>query len=145
MNTAANISRKVYCQSMVERISEYKEDLNDLTQIINERSLSKHEYNSAERLLQVLVESCIGLSKHWVKSLDKTVPTEAYLAIEKLTQLQYLDESESINWRKIIGMRNALVHDYLNIDKDIIKHVIRNKHYESLFEFADKAIEHLSK
>ena len=55
MNTAVNTSRKVYCQSMVERISEYKEDLNDLTQIINERSLSKHEYNSAERLLQVLV------------------------------------------------------------------------------------------
>jgi uncharacterized protein YutE (UPF0331/DUF86 family) len=29
----------------------------------------------------------------------------------------------------MIGLKNAIVHDYLNIDREIIKDVVKNKHY----------------
>lgn len=35
-------------------------------------------------------------------------------------------ESEDIEWSKIIGMRNILVHNYFSIDTDIVWSVIEN-------------------
>ena len=34
--------------------------------------------------------------------------------------------SEDLEWSKIIGMRNILVHNYFSIDKDIVWAVIEN-------------------
>ena len=35
-------------------------------------------------------------------------------------------ESEEIEWSKIVGMRNILVHNYFSIDADIVWAVIEN-------------------
>ena len=143
MSTAGKNTDKIYADSMLQKIAELKDDLDDLASILSQRNLSRHEYHSAERLLQVMVESCIGLSKHWVKSLNKTVPTDAYQAINSLKSLGYLSDNDDVNWRKIIGLRNALVHDYLNIQPEIIKKVIADKFYNTLIDFAKQAITHL--
>mgnify|MGYP000031648579 CR=1 FL=1 len=37
-------------------------------------------------------------------------------------------------------MRNALVHDYLNIEPEIIRLVIKQKSYEALITFAEKGL-----
>jgi uncharacterized protein YutE (UPF0331/DUF86 family) len=78
MSTVAKNTDNIYAASMLNKVAELNDDLDDLPNILNKRDLSRHEYHSAERLLQVLVGSCIGLSKHWVKSLNRTVPTDAY-------------------------------------------------------------------
>lgn len=31
-----------------------------------------------------------------------------------------------IPWREIIGMRHRIVHDYLNVDEDVVWEVVRN-------------------
>jgi uncharacterized protein YutE (UPF0331/DUF86 family) len=143
MSTAAKNSVKIYADNMAKKVTELEEDLDDLSGILSERTLTRHEYHSAERLLQVLVESCIGLSKHWVKSLNKDVPNDAYQAINRLKELGYLSDNDALNWRKIIGLRNALVHDYLNIDTGVIEKVIADKFYATLLVFARQAITHL--
>lgn len=130
---------KIYTDNMLLKIAEIEDDLKDLTQILTNRSLTRHEYHSAERLLQVLIESCIGLSKHWIKLLEKTVPTDAYQAIKLLKGHGYISDEEALNWKKIIGLRNALVHDYLNIESEIIKKIINDQFYTALIDFAKKA------
>ena len=37
-------------------------------------------------------------------------------------------------------MRNALVHDYLNIDPEIIRLVIKAKNFDDLFVFAEQGL-----
>lgn len=37
-------------------------------------------------------------------------------------------------------MRNALVHDYLNIEPELIRLVIKNNTYAELFEFSEKGL-----
>ena len=128
-----------YIYSMREHLGELKSELQGLTDIINQRELSRYEYRAAERTLQVLIEACIGIAKHWNYVLYKTAPADAYAAFEKLSQ-QGVEVVNDVEWRKIIGMRNALVHDYLNIEPDIIRAVIRKMAYNDLLEFADKGL-----
>lgn len=133
-----------YVFSMREHHAELKSELQGLTDIINQRELSRYEYRADERTLQVLIEACIGIAKHWNYVFYKTAPADAYAAFEKLSQ-QGVEAVKDVEWRKIIGMRNALVHDYLNIDSDIIKAVIKKTAYIKLLEFANKGLTALQK
>ena len=128
-----------YIFSMQERLAELESDIQGLHNIIITRNLERYEYRAAERSLQVLIEACIGIAKHWCYSLIKTAPADAYSAFEVLAQRE-IDLVDVTTWRKIIGMRNALVHDYLNIDPEIIRTVIKEAHYQELFSFARQGL-----
>jgi len=127
-----------YLFSMQEHLVELKHELKGLTDIMQQRDLSRYEYRAAERTLQILIEACIGIAKHWSYSLNSTAPADAYTAFEIISQ--HGQQIELLEWRKVIGMRNALVHDYLNIEPEIIRAVIKNKTYAPLFEFANKGL-----
>ena len=128
-----------YIFSMREHLCELKDELQGLTEIIEERDLSRYEYRASERTLQVLIEACIGIAKHWTYALNKIAPADAYSAFEKLSQ-QGIDSINDVEWRKIIGMRNVLVHDYLNIEPELIRAVIKKATYNALFVFADNGL-----
>lgn len=128
-----------YILSMREHLNEIQSELHGLAEIINQRDFNRFEYRAAERILQILIEACIGIAKHWNYALYKTAPADAYSAFEKLSQ-QGIDDINDVEWRKIIGMRNALVHDYLNIEPQIIRMLIKNMAYAGLIEFAAKGL-----
>ena len=128
-----------YLYSMREHLCELKSELHGLTDIIMQRDLSQYEYRASERTLQVLIEACIGIAKHWSYGLTKVAPADAYSAFDKLSQ-QGIKSINDVEWRKIIGMRNALVHDYLNIEPQIIRTVIKDSTYLGLFIFAEKGL-----
>jgi uncharacterized protein YutE (UPF0331/DUF86 family) len=81
------------------------------------------------------------MAKHWAKALAGHSPQDAYQAFEILVQRSELAPDSLNGWRKIIGLRNALVHDYLNIDPEIIRSVISLGHSDQLFTFADRALD----
>ncbi|MGY6276296.1 type VII toxin-antitoxin system HepT family RNase toxin [Methylomonas sp. MgM2] len=128
-----------YILSMREHLGELQSELEGLTDIISQRDLNRYEYRAAERTLQILIEACISIAKHWNYTLYKTAPADAYSAFEKLSQ-QGIEGINDIEWRKIIGMRNALVHDYLNIEPEIIRALIKNAAYTGLLKFAAKGL-----
>ncbi len=125
----------IYILSMREHLNEIQSDLHGLTEIINQRDLKRYEYRAAERTLQILIEACIGIAKHWNYALYKTAPADAYSAFEKLSQ-QGIDGINDVEWRKIIGIRNALVHDYINIEPQVIRMLIKNTAYAELIDFS---------
>ncbi|NQY63262.1 MAG: DUF86 domain-containing protein [Alteromonadaceae bacterium] len=86
--------------------------------------------------MQILVESCIGIAKHWLKQQNKVMPSDAYSVFEKLTELQLISPDDIKEWQRIIGMRNAIVHDYLNLDEKVIKAIVVNQMYLTLKKFA---------
>ena len=118
-----------YVEAIQQHVNESIEDLDSLYNILQERSWTRVERKGAERLLQTLVESCIGVAKHWLKQQNKVLPTDAYSVFEKLMDLQLISTDEAEEWQRIIGMRNAIVHDYLNLDEKVIRAIIVNKMY----------------
>ncbi len=125
----------VYLESMQAHIGNLEAELVELTEILHIRQLNRFEYRAAERTLQISIEASIGIAKHWCKSLQGVAPASAYDAFTLITELADLDFEVS-DWKKVIGMRNALVDDYLNLDREVILYVIRNEKYRSIIEFS---------
>lgn len=124
-----NTSLEIYLDELNKQVKNYVAELDELAQLPH---LKNRDYYATERLLQVLIGACIGISKHWLKFLGKTVPNDAYKSFELLVSCELLTVAELIKWRKIIGLRNALVHDYLNLEKETILTVLHNGYYQQL-------------
>ena len=138
------MSDNAYIGALRISLSRYKAELSEIRAILALRALSNLEYRAAERTLQVSIEACIGVAKHWAKALASHTPQDAYQAFEILAQRGELSPDTLIGWRKIIGLRNALVHDYLNIDPEIIRSVIDQGYSDQLFTFADHGLDWLA-
>ncbi|MGO2374494.1 DUF86 domain-containing protein [Pseudoalteromonas sp. KG3] len=137
-----DIGISLYISEVTRHIEEYMQELDELSQV---EQLNSRDYRAAERLLQLMTEVCIGLSKHWLKKYKSSTSSNAYQTFSELTQLGILTDEELLSWRKIIGLRNALVHDYLNIDQEIVKTIIKKQHYITMHAFSLKAITALAK
>ncbi|MDC9728499.1 MAG: DUF86 domain-containing protein [Methyloprofundus sp.] len=124
-----------YVDAIVQHVNESVEDLESLHLVLQERSWTRIERKGAERLLQTLVEACIGIAKHWLKQENKVLPANAYAVFEKLMELQLIPQESAEDWQRIIGMRNAIVHDYLNLDEKVIRAIVVNKMYLKLQTF----------
>ncbi|MGM3173720.1 type VII toxin-antitoxin system HepT family RNase toxin [Dickeya lacustris] len=138
------MSDNAYISAVRISLSRYQAELSEIRAILAQRALSNLEYRAAERTLQVSIEACIGVAKHWARALAKHTPQDAYQAFEILVQRGELSPDTLIGWRKIIGLRNALVQDYLNIDPEIIRSVIAQGYSDSLFTFAQQGLDGLA-
>lgn len=127
-----------YRDAMREHLAQLAEELAEIEGLPAHEQRSAIVYRATERNLQLLIEACIGIAKQTLKSRDTIVPGDARKVFEKLKSLG-LDSTDA-DWQRIIGMRNALVHDYLNIDRERILEIIRDGRYRILFDFASQRL-----
>jgi uncharacterized protein YutE (UPF0331/DUF86 family) len=107
-----------------------------LDELAAKEILTKFDYLAAERLLQTSVEAAIGFAKQWVKACGYPVASNAYDDFKILQQSLNKISTEDLSiWKRIIGLRNALVHDYLNIDQKIIERILKRKQYQIIIKF----------
>lgn len=138
-----NIGLQHYLAEITKHKQKYLRELNELKDDLLAGNLKSRDYLAAERLLQVFTELCIGLAKHCLKKLQGHSAADAYQTYSLLLELGFINSAELQEWKKIIGLRNGLVHDYLDIDLSILERIIRESHYIQLDKFSDKAIEFL--
>jgi uncharacterized protein YutE (UPF0331/DUF86 family) len=133
-------SYEAYAYAVKEQLEQQLAGLDELSDISRSRPLSFNERNAAERGLQVIVEAAIGCSKHYLKSIDKPVPSEARAAIERVYELQALGEPDIVDMRGAVGMRNAIIHDYLNLDWSRISPVLLEKKYHLVNDYIQRLL-----
>lgn len=90
-------------------------------------SADPEKYGSAERFLQIAVEILDDLGAHIVAQRGAG-PVDSYRDIpERLVVLGSIDEEQAELWRRMIGFRNVIVHDYLDVDRAIVFDVLQNR------------------
>ncbi|MCB5161472.1 type VII toxin-antitoxin system HepT family RNase toxin [Marinomonas algarum] len=134
-----------YLTEISKHKQKYRQELDALRSDLISDHFRSRDYLAVERLLQVFTELCIGLAKHCLKKIQGHSAAEAYQTYSQLREHGFITGNELQEWKKIIGLRNGLVHDYLKIDLTIIDTIIKESHYLQLDTFSDKAIVFLMK
>ncbi|MFM2036792.1 MAG: hypothetical protein RL459_2057 [Pseudomonadota bacterium] len=102
------------------------------------RSLTPLEQAGVLHALQVLIENAIGKAKQVLKATAKPVPVSGYDAFKALTAIGLLAQPELAQWAAIIGLRNRIVHDYMNIDMDQVMSLIAANKDQFVLDFLMK-------
>lgn len=105
------------------------------TTILSGGTLSRLEQNGVLHAIQVLVENAIGKAKQLLKAAGKQVPLSAYDSFLGLAELGIVKSSDLTAWNAIIGLRNRIVHDYMNIDMSRVLELVRNEQYRFVTGF----------
>ncbi|PCJ50945.1 MAG: hypothetical protein COA74_00285 [Gammaproteobacteria bacterium] len=134
-----------YVLALLEQLEQHISGLDELTDCILTRPLTFNERSAAERSLQVIVESAIGCSKHYLKAINKPVPSEARATIERLYEILALTSTDINDMRGAVGMRNAIIHDYLNLDWKKLEKILRTRKYKQVENYSKTILEKLLK
>ena len=116
----------------LQKLDEYLQILRQLQHYSRDEFLASPErYGSAERFLQLAIETLTDIGNHVIADLNLGV-VEWYSDVPRLLyEAGYIDVSLRETWTRMIGFRNILVHDYLDVDRDLVYQVL----HENLGDF----------
>jgi uncharacterized protein YutE (UPF0331/DUF86 family) len=124
---------------------EIKKNISRMNRILGEyRDTDNHwseiDTLAIERCLQILIESVIGLSRYVLNTAFSINVSRSREAVDELKRLGELTRNEHNKLTKIIGFRNILVHDYLNVDDTITMAIITKQDYLFTVQIAEKLL-----
>ena len=102
------------------------------------KQLSALESNGVLHALQVLIENAIGKAKQWLKGKGEPVPVSAYDAFAALARVGLMASDDLPSWNALVGIRNRIVHDYMNIDLGRINALVLEGRYHFVADFLMK-------
>lgn len=110
----------------LQKLDEYLEILQGLRRYSLEAFVEDPErYGSAERFLQLAIETLTDMGNHVIAGLGLG-PVDSYRDIPRIFSEQgYIDAQTKEKWFQMIGFRNILLHDYLDLDREIVYHVLQ--------------------
>lgn len=137
-----------YILSLRSNLDLYQSELDELRLLLSQRVLSALEYRAAERLIQLLLVSCISVAKHWAKAITGDYPQDANQAFEclneKISRGNALPMPSLDYWGKLIELRDDLIHQSQDLDPKIIPKMIARNETEALFNFIHRGINWLA-
>lgn len=137
-----------YLVSLRAKLSSYQVEMVEVSSLLGKRSLSEIENRAAERLVQLVLVSCISVAKHWAKAMTGDYPQDAYQAFECLNEKRswgnVLPMPSLDYWGKLIELRDNLIHQAHDLDPKIIPKMIARNETETLFNFIHQGINWLA-
>jgi uncharacterized protein YutE (UPF0331/DUF86 family) len=108
------------------KLDEYLAILHQIRRYSHQEFLDNPErYGSAERFLQLAIETLTDLGNHVIAELELG-NVDWYSDIpHHLCKAGYIENQMEQTWIRMIGFRNVLVHEYLEIDREIVYRVLQ--------------------
>ncbi|MBU5294436.1 DUF86 domain-containing protein [Anaerosalibacter bizertensis] len=114
-----------------------KQRLNQLSTSINKierfKEISLEEFlkddiiqDVVEYNLLISINMMIDIATHIVVDNNMGSPETLGEAFNILNKEKYLNDEETKVYRNMVGLRNILSHEYINIDKKIIYSILKN-------------------
>ncbi|SFJ05232.1 Uncharacterized conserved protein YutE, UPF0331/DUF86 family [Desulfomicrobium apsheronum] len=110
-----------------------------MTRILNSfhdssESVSETDNLAIQRALQILVESVIGMSRYVAETALGIRVAKSRESLDELRRMGVLDHDTHARLLRIVGFRNILVHDYLNIDDVVVSAIVKKREYAFLMD-----------
>lgn len=111
----------------LKRLNEYLSILHSLQKYDYDEFIANPElYGSTERFLHLSIEAINDLGNHWIAD-ENLGEVNWYSDVPRvLAENQLIDEALAAVWVKMVGFRNVLVHEYTEIDHQIVYDVLQN-------------------
>jgi uncharacterized protein YutE (UPF0331/DUF86 family) len=112
----------------LNKLDEYLQILHGMKKYTLEEFLSEPEhYASVERFLHMAIETTIDIGGHIVSGLGMG-EVNWYSDIAAIMEEKgYISVELREKWIRIVGFRNVLVHQYIEVDRKIVYDVLQNK------------------
>lgn len=81
-------------------------------------------YGSAERFLQLAIEALLDMGSHVIAEMELGVVNNYGDIPRILAEKGHIAAPLAEKWFRMIGFRNILVHEYLNIDREIVHQIL---------------------
>jgi len=126
------VVRPEVIRKRLNKLDEYLAILYDIRKYSFEAFVSNPErYGSAERFLHLAIEAVLDMGNHVIADSDMGIVNWYSDIPSILTKKGYIDSDLERKWLQMIGFRNTLVHDYLEIDRSIVYDILQN-HLEDI-------------
>lgn len=112
------------------RLERYREYLSILERArrytLQEFLTDPEHYGSAERFLQLAIEASLDMGSHIVADEGLGTVQQGRDIPRLFREHGFIDVDLEQRWIRMIGFRNILVHEYLEVDRDIVYDVLCN-------------------
>jgi len=98
----------------------------------NATQWSERDFLAIQRALQIYIESFVGMARYLVQQKYQLSVSQSREAVDELKRRGDLTFQQHEALLKIIGFRNVLVHDYLDINESIVHAIIKKRDYAIL-------------
>ena len=96
---------------------------------------------TVEHGLQLCARNAIDIATHLTTTAGLDAPDYAS-AIDRLTGMKVLPAEFGAGFRQVAGLRNVLVHDYIDVDLEVVARVL-DENLDDFEEFARRVERHL--
>ena len=108
----------------------------EVLDILSTRPLDKITIRAAKSSLQTIIENSIGKAKKILQHYDcAIIPNESRDALQILADCEAIDDKSASSLFAAIGFRNAMIHDYMTFNQDILIDILKNRRYETIIDF----------
>ncbi len=99
-------------------------------------ALDKIEIRAARASMQIIIENAIGKARRILKHYNcPLVPSRARDALVIMYDTGLLSDEMYQSLMAAVGFRNAMIHDYMNFDENVLLGILRNKKYQDIHDF----------
>lgn len=116
--------------------------INRINEEYQGNSENLYNYSKLDAIILNLQRACelvIDIAMYIVSTGKLGIPQSKKEAFEILLNNKYIDEDTFRKMKGMIGFRNIAIHDYKEIDEEILQDVIEN-HLQDLLEFARRML-----
>lgn len=111
----------------LNKLDEYISILHTLQKYSFEEFVQDPEhYGSVERFLQLAIEVVIDLGNHVIAGLGLGMVNWYSDIPAILAKKGYIGADLELKWVRMIGFRNTLVHEYVDIDRGIVYEILQH-------------------
>lgn len=119
--------RREVVLSRISKLDEYIKFLYEMERYSKEEYLlDPMIYGSSERFLHLAIECVIDIANHIISDMGYRKPSSNREIFEILFENKIINNNLKENLSNMAGFRNILVHDYINLDREIVYEILNN-------------------